>query len=199
MKKTALAFCMLLWLLLGTFHFSGLSSANPSINPQIPFIQITSPPYPPSKFENNTVNLEIYVNMYNDSPKLTSVSYSLDEGPLVYLENLTVTNIIDFGQGKIDFTLYEASTVLEGLSEGNHTVVAYSGDLSVSRTFTVMYNQPSSTPSPEPTLTPYPTPDGNHRIPDNSGTVAAVIVVLMVIWGVGMLIPLKKSHRDKNP
>jgi hypothetical protein len=189
MKKTTLVFCMLLLLLVGAFHFSGLSNANPSINPQIPYIQITSPPYPPSKFENSTVNLEIYVNMYNDSPKLTSISYSLDEGPLVYLENLTVTSIIDFGQDKIDFTLYEASTVLRGLSEGNHTVVAYSGDLSVSRTFTVMSNQPTQSPSPNPT----PEPDSFPA------TLIFVASVGIAVAGVSLLVYFKKFHRDKSP
>jgi hypothetical protein len=139
MKKTkiALSFIILL-LLISMFQFYTLSTANPIDSVSIPSIQISSPlPFPLNKYENSTVRLEIYVNMFIDSPKLSSVSYSLDGKPLVHLDNLTVKNFYDFGADKIDFTMYTASTILEGLSEGNHTVAAYSGDMSVSRNFRV--------------------------------------------------------------
>lgn len=189
MKKTAFCFCTLLLLSVGAFHFSGQSNANPSINPQVPSIQITSPPYPPREFETSTVNLEIYVNMYNDSPKLTGISYSLDDGPLMHLENLSVTNIIDFGQDKIDFTMYEASTVLERLPEGNHTIMAYSGDLSVYRSFTVMSNQPSPSPTPTPAVSIDPNVTAYFGI---------AFLVIFVATATTLILHFNKRQRDKN-
>ena len=139
MKRTAVTSCMLLMLLPSVLQFYGLSTANPVDSILIiPSIQISYPlPFPLSKYENSTVKLEIYVNMFIDSPKLNRISYSLDEKPPVYIENLAVSNFYDFGSDRVSFTKYTASSTLDGLSEGNHTVTAYSGGMSVSRDFTV--------------------------------------------------------------
>ena len=120
-----------------------VARANPIGNIPVPHIGISYPPYPPNRYENSTVNLQIYVNMFPDSPQLNRISYSLDGGPMVYIENFKVSIVTDFGSekrfSKVKF--YEANATLEDLSEGNHTIVAYAGDMSTSRTFTVNSHQ----------------------------------------------------------
>lgn len=142
MKRKALALTIFLALLFSVV--AGIAPvkvvrANPIGNIPVPHIGISYPPYPPNRYENSTVNLQIYVNMFIDSPQLNSISYSLDGGPVVHIENFKVSIVTDFGPekrfSKVKF--YEANTTLEDLSEGNHTIVAYAGDMSTSRSFTV--------------------------------------------------------------
>jgi hypothetical protein len=117
-----------------------IARANPIGNIPVPYIGISLPP-PQSimKYVNSTVELEIYVNMFIDSPELKRISYSLDGGPVIHIENFKVSIVTDFGPekrfSKVKF--YEANTTLEDLSEGNHTIVVYAGDMSTSRSFTV--------------------------------------------------------------
>ena len=122
------------------FHGTIVSvAANPidRISVSVPSIDIGYPPYPPRKYENSSIELQIYVRLFNDAPKLKSIYYSLDEMPLVYLDNFTITNLNDIGSDQLDFTAYKAEVILENLSEGNHTVKAYANDMSISRNFTV--------------------------------------------------------------
>jgi hypothetical protein len=138
MKKKALASWMFFLLVMGIFQFFNLVKANPSYV-TVPDIVISSPlPQSVSKYVNSTVELEIYVRMEIDAPNITSIYYSLDEEPFVFLKNLTISTVFDFGIDKVDFTVYTARVDLESLSEGNHTVTAYvSPFLSTSRDFTV--------------------------------------------------------------
>lgn len=116
-----------------------VARANPIGNIPVPHIGISYTPHPHNQYENSTVNLKIYVNMFPDSPQLNRISYSLDGEPLVNIENFKVSIITDFGSekrfSKVKF--YEANATLEDLSEGNHTIVAYAGGMSASRAFTV--------------------------------------------------------------
>jgi hypothetical protein len=115
-----------------------IARANPIGNVPVPYIGISYPPYLPNRYENTTVNLQIYANMFIDSPPLNSISYRLDGGPRVHIDNFTVKNTKNyFGIDKFDYKSYKANTTLENLSEGNHTIIAYAGDMSTSRTFTV--------------------------------------------------------------
>jgi hypothetical protein len=133
MKKTALASWMLFLLVIGMFQFFSLAKADP-IYVTVPDIYISSLP----KYVNSTVKLEVYVRMHIDSPELTSIYYSLDEKSFVFLKDLTVRTVYDFGVDKIDFTVYTAKVDLENLAEGNHTVTAYASPfLYASRDFTV--------------------------------------------------------------
>ena len=90
-------------------------------------------------YHNSSVNLRISVTYVKEglteTPKVSFISYSLDGQPLVYLRNLTKTNYLS--QYSEDITLYGASTNLENLSEGNHTIQAYANDMSTSITFVV--------------------------------------------------------------
>ena len=111
-----------------------LGRADPILSVPLPHIGIS---YPPTqsirKYVNSTVELEIYVNLFIDSPQLKRISYSLDGGPVVDIEPFTINSVTYFGIYKS----YKANTTLENLSEGNHTIVAYAGGMSTSRTFTV--------------------------------------------------------------
>ncbi len=55
----------------------------------------------------------------------------------MHIEDLEVTSYNDYGPDKIDFKTYTANVVLEDLSEGNHTMVAYANDMSDSTSFVV--------------------------------------------------------------
>ena len=133
----ALFFTLLVFSLLGMKPL-GEVSADPQVV-TVPDIVISSPlPQSISKYVNSSVKLEIYVRMDINSPRLTSIYYSLDEEPFVFLKNLTISTVYDFGIDKIDFTVYTARVDLENLSEGNHTVTAYASPfLYTSRDFTV--------------------------------------------------------------
>jgi hypothetical protein len=91
-------------------------------------------------YQNSTVNLTISVSYVKEGltepPKVYFISYSLDGQPLVYLRNPTETNYY-YSQYDQDLTIYRATTTIENLSEGNHTIQAYANDISTSRTFTV--------------------------------------------------------------
>ena len=132
-----LIFTLLVFSLLGTKLLDEVGADPQFVT--VPDIVISSPP-PQSikKYVNRTVELEIYIRMHIDSPRLTSISYSLDEEPLVFLNNLTISRVYDFGIENINFTVYTARVDLENLYEGNHTVTAYASPfLSTSRDFTV--------------------------------------------------------------
>jgi hypothetical protein len=101
---------------------------------------ITANPALHYNYHNSTVNLTISVSYVKEGltepPKVSFISYSLDGQPLVYLRNLTVTNWF-YSQYNQDITNYRATTALESLSEGNHTIMAYANNMSTVRTFIV--------------------------------------------------------------
>ncbi len=107
-------------------------------------ISILSPSIPPSQnkywYENSTINFTASVTLVKEGvtepPRVNFISYSLDGQPLVYLRNLTVTKY-NYEQYNQDLTIYKVTTVLDNLSEGNHTIKAYANDLQTSRTFVV--------------------------------------------------------------
>ena len=140
MKRKALALTILLSLLVSVvagIEPVKIARANPIGNIPVPYIGISYPPQSIMKYVNSTVELEIYVNLFIDSPELKRISYSLDGGPVVDIEDVTVKNTKNyFGIDKFDYKSYKTNTTLENLSEGNHTIVAYAGDMSTSRTFT---------------------------------------------------------------
>ncbi len=103
-------------------------------------LDITANPSLHYNYQNSTVNLTISVYYVKEGsfnpPKVSLISYSLDGQPLVYLRNLTVTNWY-YSHIYQDITNYRATTTLENLSDGNHTIQAYANDMSTSKTFTV--------------------------------------------------------------
>lgn len=143
MKKTTVAltifFTLCIALALG-LQLIDIAKANPISIPSVPTIQISYPLTSISGYVNSTVEFEITVNMFIESPTLNSISYSLDGEASVNLENLKVTNFRNYGPDKIDFKTYKADIILKDLSEGTHTLVAYANDMSTSRNFTVNSN-----------------------------------------------------------
>jgi len=128
--------------------------AQPTIDATLPTINIISHPYPPNRFENSTVKLEIHVRMLEGSPRPGNFSFSLDGNPLVNLENITTTRISYWAPNV--FTLFIAKINLENLSEGNHTINAYADDLSTSRSFEVnSHYHPTVVKILSPTNQPY--------------------------------------------
>jgi hypothetical protein len=101
---------------------------------------ITANPALHYNYQNSTVNLTISVSYVKEGltepPKVYVISYSLDGQPLVYLRNPTETKWF-YSQYNQDITNYRATTILENLSEGNHTIEAYANDMSTVRTFIV--------------------------------------------------------------
>jgi len=140
-KKKVIALATLFALLLSMvagIEIVKIAMADPFYNVPVPHIGISNPPPQSIRiYMNSTVELEIYVNLFIDSPQLERISYSLDGGTMVDIEDFTVKSVTDFGPDKIDYKSYGANTTLIDLSEGTHTIVVYAGDLSTSRTFTV--------------------------------------------------------------
>jgi len=140
MKKTILALTivgMLFISLILEVQIMSRAKANPISVPKVPAIQISYPLTSMGGYVNSTVEFSINVNMFANSPTLNTMSFSLDGGSPVNLEDLKVTNYYDYGPDKIDFKTYKANIILEDLTEGNHTLVAYADDMSTSRSFTV--------------------------------------------------------------
>ena len=137
MRKILFALVTVLFLICLIQSVSLLPSvkAQPSIDATLPTMNIISHPYPPNRYENSTVELEIHVRMLEGSLKPSNFSYSLDGNPLVNLENITTTRISYWTP--YVFTLFIAKVNLENLSEGNHTILAYADGLSTSRSFEV--------------------------------------------------------------
>ena len=71
----------------------------------IPSMKIISPPYPPNRYENSTVNLEVNVYQFSESQKVNSIAYSVDGEPLQYIGNLTIRSPSNFGPGRVGYTV----------------------------------------------------------------------------------------------
>lgn len=91
-------------------------------------------------YQNSTANITLRVTIVKDGPveppKVNFISYSIDGQPLVCHRDLTATDWYNspFAQ---NVTTYRATLILEGLSEGNHTIHAQANGMSTNRTFTV--------------------------------------------------------------
>jgi hypothetical protein len=115
--------------------------ANPISVPYVPDIRISYPLTSIHGFVNSTVNFEIYVNLFQ-TQTLDNISYSLDGQPKVNLQDLTIVSYNDIAYvngrpDKVEFKTYTAKLRLDNLSEGAHTLMAYTGNLSASQSFTV--------------------------------------------------------------
>ena len=140
MKETTVSltivFGLVISLALGVQLIS-IVKANPISIPPVPTIQISYPLTSIGGYVNSTVEFEIYVHMFIETPTINSISYSLDGEALVNLENLKITNSYNYGPEKIDFKTYKTNIILKDLSEGNHILVAYANEMSAYRNFTV--------------------------------------------------------------
>lgn len=117
------------------------AKANPVNVYSVPDVEISFPLVSTGGYVNNTVQFEVYVYLSTDSQK-PSVSYSLDGQSMVNLEDLRVRNCYDLVYAenrteKMNFKKYTSNLILEDLSEGSHTLIAYANNMSDSQNFTV--------------------------------------------------------------
>lgn len=90
-----------------------------------PAIEIKSPsPDFLRIYQNTTLPLSIEVRLLNNSPEISSVSYSLDGKANVTLTNLWKSEEVYFATNLQGYALVTNST-LTNLSQGNHTLNAY--------------------------------------------------------------------------
>lgn len=94
-----------------------------------PAIQINSPrPSFLRIYQNTSIPLEVEVRVLADSPEITGIYYRIDGNPTATITNLTKSDPQWFAPDKKGFTYYTTS-LLENLSEGNHTLRVYSQDV----------------------------------------------------------------------
>jgi len=74
-------------------------------------------------YTNNSIPLNIVASIANPTPEIVSITYSLDQNPNVTLTNLNKTL---HEPGHIDGSQFYIESTLQNLSEGNHTLRAYS-------------------------------------------------------------------------
>lgn len=91
-----------------------------------PAVEIMSPrPDFVRIYQNTTIPLSIEVRVLNNSPEIASVKYSLDGKANVTLTDFVKSSQVYFAPNEQGFAL-TANSTLVNLSEGNHTLKAYS-------------------------------------------------------------------------
>jgi len=88
---------------------------------------IISSPLSDVVYTNTSIPLNVVANVANPTPEIMSITYSLDENANVTLTDLNKTLRLP---GHIDGSQFYIESSLENLSEGNHTIRAYSQDSS---------------------------------------------------------------------
>ena len=197
MKRTALALTFIVALLFSVVSGTGfvtMAGANPIGSVPVPVPSIGIGLLPDNfTFETSTVELEIFVRLPCDAPRLKSISYNLDGKPLVYFENLTCVMVNTQQQYYASYIVWVS---LENLSEGNHTVIAYANDMFISYHFAVNLH---------PQVSPTQTPDQNsQQTPQIRQQSVAVLVfrllyvgIIVLIVALGILVYFKKrKHVD---
>jgi hypothetical protein len=106
----------------------------------IPAVEISYPLVSTGGYVNSSVDFIITVNTLVDSPAIHSLSYRLDGGQQVILNDLSVTTYSDYGPSKLNYTAYKTKISFKDLSEGNHTVTAVAINMSATRSFVVNSN-----------------------------------------------------------
>jgi len=103
-------------------------------------------------YTNTSIPLSIVANVADPTPKVVSITYSIDENSNVTLTDLNETLK---NPGHIDGSQFYVEVTLEGLSEGNHTLRAYSLDAADRQMFaTVEFVIDTSFRSPLSVLSP---------------------------------------------
>jgi hypothetical protein len=125
MKRTALASTLIMALLISAVAgMQTLETAKANWLPA-PAIIIYSP-YP-IIYTNTSIPLHVEVNVLRDSPEIVCVLYCVDKSSNVTLTNLTKTDNVWFDPNK-QGSVFDVTSVLESLAEGNHTLRVYSQD-----------------------------------------------------------------------
>jgi hypothetical protein len=154
---------------------------------QAPAINFGSPlPYFLKTYSNTTIPLAIIVYVFDDSPEITSISYSLDGNAKVLLTDFVKSEREWYSPDKVGSVLkagfrLRAESTLENLAEGNHTLKvstldANGGVMSSEETFTVN----STNPPPTPTVPEFP---------------SWIILILFMTIALPLLVYSKKHKR----
>ncbi len=138
--KLTITLTLILLITIGTQNVK-VVDANPINVYSVPDIQISYPLISTGEYVNSTAEFEVYVYHSTDS-KRPSVTYSLDRQPTVSLEFSEEKNCNDLVYvgskiERMDFKKFTAPLVLEDLSEGTHSLVAYADNMSASISFKV--------------------------------------------------------------
>ena len=131
--------CLLVFfIVVSVINLSAIQSVQAYPNVEITnHISIMYPPLLPNKYENSTTKLHIEVVVLDGFPEVKEVAYRLDDQPLDYIPILKTAKLVNFGIYRTNCTIYTASTTLDNLSEGNHTITAYANNMIDTRNFTV--------------------------------------------------------------
>jgi len=112
-------------------------------------------------YTNNSIPLNIVASIANPTPEIVSITYRLDQNPNVTLTNLNETLR---EPGHIDGSQFYVESTLQNLSDGNHTLRAYSQNangvqMSASLEFTIDFDFKSPLSVLSPRNTTYSTSD----------------------------------------
>ncbi|MCW4045051.1 MAG: hypothetical protein NWE94_05985 [Candidatus Bathyarchaeota archaeon] len=122
-KASALTLIMaLLFLTLAGMHT--LEAAKANFLPA-PAIQVYSPA--PGTYTNKSISLSVTVNILDNSPEIVRFLFSIDGKPNATLTNFSRTSNVWFDPSKKG-TQFHVESVLDNLSEGNHTLKVFSQD-----------------------------------------------------------------------
>lgn len=227
MKKTALASCILLLLLVSMFQFSSLATANPFISPEpspvpypaepcqeFPTIRVTSPKNG-EVFTATTAEINFTVakpdswNFYwLDDFNLRTIPVIGSYIVYVYLDEKLYSILAD--PRSDGFPNADYSGFLSPLDRGRHNV-------RINVVTSTFYDDPS--PEPDDFLTypknisktiqftvnadlptPSPSPEPTQEVePFTTLLVAAASFIAIVVVGAGLLVYFKKYRRDKSP
>jgi hypothetical protein len=125
MKRIALALIIILALSISIIAgMQALDVAKANFLPA-PAIIIYSPA--PIISTNTSIPLNVGVNILKNSPKIVRILYSIDGNSNVTLTNLTRTYNVWFDPDKVG-SEFRATSILDNLAEGNHTLKIYSQD-----------------------------------------------------------------------
>jgi hypothetical protein len=123
MKRTVLTLILTLSVLL-IAGMQALEVAKANFLPA-PAIIIHSPA--PIISTNTSIPLNVGVNILKNSPRIVRILYSVDGNSNVTLTNLTRTDNVWFDPDKVG-SEFRATSILDNLAEGNHTLKVYSQD-----------------------------------------------------------------------
>ncbi len=150
---------------------------------------------PNSKEVYATTSIPLKIIAYREvsNPEIVSIAYRLDKNP-----NVTLTDLHkSLGKRLLAQSQFWAETVLNNLSEGNHTLKAYSTDAHgehmdtfVDFVIDTSYTSPDPIASPSPSTEPTPTPPegSSHSIP----AIVVIGPVIPIAVGLGLLVYFKK-------
>ena len=197
MKRTALATTLILTIcasIVAETLIAEVGNAN-FLPPD--YLSINSP-ISKKVYATTSIPLKIIAYREVSNPEIVSITYRLDENPNVTLTDLQKS----LGKRLLAQSRFWAETVLNNLSEGNHTLKAYSTDALGEHMDTfVDFVIDTSYTSPAPIASPSPSPDPTPTPPEGSSySIPAFVIgpVIVIAAGIGALLYFKKRKHEKS-